>query len=127
GSVGCGGGGRNAESGSSVNVLGGAVAFAGSLNARDSSVVNVSRGSVAYAGALNAFDSSKINVTGGSVSDAGRVSAHGFAVITISGTHFSKPYGHLTATSGNLTGMLADGSALNVQFSTFDQGATFLN
>ena len=54
-----------------------------------------------------------INIFGGSI---GGVVALGSGTITIAGIGFNLPLGNITATSGTLTGVLLDGSALSVTF-----------
>jgi hypothetical protein len=127
GSIGYGGGNLYAYDSSIVNVSGGTVGFAGNLNARHSSVVNISGGSVAYAGMVDAYDSSKINISGGSVAQSGILNAYGSGVITIFGTGFNLPYGLVTQTSGSLSGVLTDGSSLDVQFATLSHGEIILS
>jgi hypothetical protein len=126
GTVGYGSGNLNAFNSSVVNISGGTVAFVGSINAHNASVVNISGGSIGYAGSLNVFDSSVIRISSGSVAGAGSLNARGSGVIIISGTNFNLPYGTLAETSGNLSGTLMDGSAINVQFATFDHGTIVL-
>jgi hypothetical protein len=117
----------DARNSSVMNISGGTVAFVGNLNAHNQGVVNISGGSVAFTGKLSSFDSSKINISGGTIAQFGSLNAHDSSVITIFGSGFSLPNGVVTQTSGSLTGTLGDGSPLNVQFATFNQGEIVLS
>jgi hypothetical protein len=55
-----------------------------------------------------------VNVFGGTLS--GDILALASGIITISGSGFNFPFGDLVPLSGTLTGVLSDGTPLNVNF-----------
>ena len=91
-----------------LNFSGGKVREA--IEVDDAAVVNLFGGEIV--GGLEA--SGELNVFGGSIQNDLLALAN--AVVTIFGNGFNLPFGDITATSGTLTGTLADGAPLNVNF-----------
>jgi hypothetical protein len=121
-----------ARDGGVVSVLGGAIAGGLGSNGSDCgvpSVVNVSGGSVAgglsasalafvsggeIAGDVTASGSGEIEISGGSI--GGMLVALDDAEIRVLGGDFNHPLGAISDTSGTLTGVLADGTPIDVPF-----------
>jgi len=117
---------------SQINVLGGKIES--SLIAHDNSRITVSGGYITngtraddashllisgglFHGGITAMDQSDVEITGGRFeTDVDMLFAHEQSLITIYGSDFNYPYGAITATSGVLTGTLANGDTIRWSF-----------
>ena len=113
-----------------VEITGGQ--FGGALTCLGSSVVDIREGEFAarvgsfenslltiyggvFRGALEARESSTLNVWGGTF-ESGFLLSVDAATLTIFGSGFNFPLGDITAFSGTLTGVLANGTPINNEF-----------
>ena len=93
--------------------------------AYDSSTVHVSGGEPRR---VHAYNSSTVNILGGSLRslEAGSIDGIHTSVITIAGTDFNYPYGPLSDSSGTLTGIVASGESIDVEFEIYSNAAIVL-
>ena len=102
-----------------VNIYGGSIG--NSVTAAGSMQLNIFDGSIM--GGLAAMETGQVSISGGTIGDI--VWCAGSSQITIVGSDFNYPYGTLTG-SGLLTGILASGDLININFSTLEDARIVL-
>jgi hypothetical protein len=101
----------SASSNSTMNITGGT--FHNNVWSSTNSVVNITGG--VFYDALNSYQDSRMNVSGGVI--GGKLDTNHDSIITVFGTGFNFAYGDYQISDilngANLTGFLADGTAIN--------------
>jgi len=122
--------GISADYSSVVNIYGGTIrgGNAGAscgIDAAYSSIVNIYGGTISGANGITSDYGSQVNVHGGNI--GGLIEALYGSTVDIYGSGFNYKFGQISATSGNITGTLSDGTPINVAFDNFGEGNIILS